>query len=257
MSAKLKVSLLRYTPDAEKLVAASAKLCYSQVGIDTIEEKLNDNKVTEFLDMLMEMGHESPIEHVSFTFGVEGVSRVLTHQLVRHRIGVSYSQQSQRYVKLEQFDYIVPPSIESVPEARDVFIKAMEEDQKHYGEMVKILFDKHYESYIKDGYAEKASRRMAEKSSIEDARYVFPNACETKIVFTMNARALFNFFKHRCCNRAQWEIRELATEMLKLVRRVAPTLFKYAGPNCLNGPCPEGNMTCGKIKEVREKFSAS
>lgn len=255
MSKKLKVNLLRYTPNTEKLVAASAKLCYSHVGIDKIEEKLNDVKVAEFLDMLMEMGHESPIEHVSFTFGVEGVSRVLTHQLVRHRIGASYSQQSQRYVKLEQFDYVIPPSIESVPEARDIFTKAMEEDQKYYDEMVKILFDEHYRYYIKEGHDEKTSKRMAEKSSIEDARYVFPNACETKIVFTMNARALVNFFKHRCCNRAQWEIRELATEMLKLVRQVAPTLFKYAGPNCLNGPCPEGTMTCGKIKEVREKFS--
>ncbi|SHK14033.1 FAD-dependent thymidylate synthase [Paramaledivibacter caminithermalis] len=255
MSAKLKVNLLRYTPDAEKLIASAAKLCYSPVGVDKIEDKLTDENTNKFLDMLMSMGHESPIEHVSFTFAVEGVSRVLTHQLVRHRIGCSYSQQSQRYVKLDQFEYIIPPAIECIPKAKEKFINAMEEDQKTYNELTNILFESHYDTYIEDGCSHKEAKRLAEKKAIEDARYIFPNACETKIVFTMNARALFNFFKHRCCNRAQWEIRELATEMLKQVKSIAPTLFKYSGPNCLNNPCPEGNMTCGKIKEVREKFS--
>lgn len=255
MSSKLKVNLLRYTPEPEKLIASAAKLCYSSVGVSEIEEKLNEENITKFLDMLMGMGHESPVEHVSFTFGVEGVSRVLTHQLVRHRVGCSYSQQSQRYVKLEQFEYIIPPAIESIPEAKEKFIKPMEEDQRYYNELTDLLFEKHYNKFIEEGYSEKKAKRMAEKTSIEDARYVFPNACETKIVFTMNARALFNFFKHRCCNRAQWEIRELATEMLRLVKEVAPTLFKYSGPNCLNAPCPEGNMTCGKAKEVRDKFN--
>lgn len=250
----LKVNLLRYTQDAEKLVAAAAKLCYSQTGIEDIEEKLDDEKTKGFIEMLMNLGHESPVEHVSFTFGIEGVSRVLTHQLVRHRIGASYSQQSQRYVKLEQFDYIVPPSIEEVPEAKAMFIRAMEEDQKYYNELTDILFSRHYEKLTSRGISEEKARKDAEKMAIEDARYVFPNACETKIVLTMNARALFNFFNKRCCNRAQWEIRELATEMLRLVKEVAPSLFKYSGPSCLNGPCPEGNMTCGKIEEVREKF---
>lgn len=250
----LKVSLLRYTQDAEKLVAAAAKLCYSSVGVDSIEEKLDDEKTRSFIEMLMELGHESPIEHVSFTFGVEGISRVLTHQLVRHRIGASYSQQSQRYVKLEQFDYIIPPSIEGVPEAKAMFIEAMEQDQKYYNQITDILYREHYERFIKDGHSDAKAKKDAEKMAIEDARYVFPNACETKIVFTMNARALFNFFEKRCCNRAQWEIRELATEMLRLVKEIAPSLFKYSGPSCINAPCPEGNMTCGKIKEVREKF---
>lgn len=254
MSKKLRVKLIRYTPDAEKLVASAAKLCYSPVGIDKIEEKLDKDKTDKFLDMLMGLGHESPIEHVSFTFGVEGVSRVLTHQLVRHRIGASYSQQSQRYVKLDQFEYIIPPSIEGIPEAKKNFIEAMEQDQKHYEELSEILYNKHFKEYISQGIDEKKAKKMAEKRAIEDARYVFPNACETKIVFTMNARALFNFFNHRCCNRAQWEIRRMATEMLRLVKEVAPTLFKYAGPNCLNGPCPEGNMACGEIEEVRKKF---
>lgn len=253
MSAKLKVKLLRYTPEPEKLVASAAKLCYSRVGIDKIEEKLDDEKVSKFLDMLMGLGHESPIEHVSFTFAIEGISRVLTHQLVRHRIA-SYSQQSQRYVKLEQFEYIIPPEIESVKEAKEIYIRAMEEDQRYYNEISSILFNKHYQDYLAQGIKEEKAKRLAEKKAIEDARYVFPNACETKIVVTMNARSLYNFFIHRCCNRAQWEIREMATEMLKLVKKVAPTLFKFAGPRCLNGPCPEGNMSCGKINEVRKKF---
>ncbi|SCG84122.1 FAD-dependent thymidylate synthase [Proteiniborus sp. DW1] len=250
----LRVSLLRYTQDAEKLIAAAAKLCYSAVGVEDIEEKLDDRKTQDFIEMLMELGHESPIEHVSFTFGVEGISRVLTHQLVRHRIGASYSQQSQRYVKLQQFEYIIPPSIEAIPEAKAKFIEAMEQDQKYYNELTDLLFTKHYEKLIQEGYSEVKARKDAEKMAIEDARYVFPNACETKIVFTMNARALFNFFNKRCCNRAQWEIRQLAIEMLRQVKAVAPSLFKYSGPGCVNGPCPEGKMTCGKIKEVREKF---
>jgi len=248
----LKVNLLTYTPDAEKLIASAAKLCYSSVGINEINEKLDPQKTSKILNMLMKLGHESPIEHVSFTFGVEGISRVLTHQLVRHRIGASYSQQSQRYVKLDQFEYIIPPEIEKIPEAKELYIETMKKDQDSYNKLTNVLFDKHFNEYIKNGLNEKKAKTLAEKKAIEDARYVFPNACETKIVFTMNARALFNFFEHRCCNRAQWEIRELATEMLKLVREIAPTLFKYAGPSCLTGPCPEGNLSCGKINEVRK-----
>ena len=256
MHTTLKVELLRYTPDAEKLIASAAKLCYSAVGVDKISDKLTEENTRKFLDMLVGMGHESPTEHINFTFGVEGISRVLTHQLVRHRIGCSYSQQSQRYVRLNQFEYIIPPHIEAIPDAKEKFIKAMEDDQRYYDELTKILFKNHYEEYMKHGFNEGEAKRLAEKKSIEDARYVFPNACETKIVFTMNGRALFNFFKHRCCNRAQWEIRQLSTEMLRQVKKVAPTLFKYSGPNCLNSSCPEGNMTCGKIKEVREKFNS-
>ena len=174
--------------------------------------------------------------------------------MVRHRIGCSYSQQSQRYVKLDQFEYIIPPQIAAIEEARKLFIKTMEEDQKAYDKLVEILYKENYDRYIKEGKQKKAAQ-MAEKVSIEDARYVFPNACETKIVFTMSARALYNFFRTRCCERAQWEIRDMATEMLKKVREVAPILFKNAGPCCLNGPCPEGSMSCGKTSEVREKFN--
>lgn len=249
-----KVKLLRYTQDGEKLIASAAKLCYSSVGIDEIERNLEQENVDSFLNMLMKLNHESPIEHISFTFGVEGVSRTLSHQIVRHRIA-SYSQQSQRYVKLEQFEYIVPPSIEDDEKAKALFLKAMKEDQKYYDEISDILFEKHFKNYVAEGKSEKVAKKDASKKAIEDARYIFPNACETKLVFTMNARSLINFFKLRTCNRAQWEIRTLAIEMLREVKKVYPTLFKNVGPGCIKGPCPEGKMTCGKIDEVRNYFN--
>src|SRR6056297_18014 len=246
----MRVELIQHTPDPEKVVASAAKLCYSPVGVSEIMEKLEEESTEKFIRILMKMGHMSPIEHVSFTFGIEGISRVCTHQLVRHRIA-SYSQQSQRYVKIDDFNYIVPPAISENPEALAVFEEAMENSRKAYKQISELLYD----SYVEGG-EEMTKRRMGEmeKKAIEDARFVFPNACETKIVVTMNARSLMNFFKHRCCNRAQWEIQGLAIQMLKLVREKSPTLFKYAGPSCLNEPCPEGKMTCGKIKEVRKKF---
>lgn len=249
----MKVNLLAHTPDPEKVIAASAKLCYSPVGIEALYENMNEESTGAFLDKLMEYGHFSPLEHISFTFAVEGVSRVLTHQLVRHRIA-SYSQQSQRYVKLEAFEYIIPPAIESNPEVRDMFVRAMAEDQKVYDAISERLEEDYYLKYLEKGYSEKKARSQAEKSAVEDARFVFPNACETKIVVSMNARSLLNFFNHRCCNRAQWEIRELATEMLRIVKYVAPNVFQNSGPKCLNGPCPEGKMTCGSIAEVRASF---
>ncbi|MBA1336426.1 MAG: Thymidylate synthase ThyX [Firmicutes bacterium] len=251
---KLRVKLVQHTPEPDKLVSAAARLCYSRVGVEEIMENFTDEGVSRFLNILMEMGHQSPIEHASFTFAVEGVSRVLTHQLVRHRIA-SYSQQSQRYVKLDQFDYVIPPDIEKIPEAKEIFERAMREDQDYYNSLVEILYKRHYDELVRgEGLNEKAAQQAAEKKAIEDARYVFPNACETKILFTMNARSLFNFFSLRCCNRAQWEIRDLAVEMLRQVRKAAPILFKNAGPECLKGPCPEGRMTCGKAEGVRDMF---
>lgn len=242
----IKVKIVEYTPNPEKVIAAAAKLCYSAVGIDQIQENLEDEKALKFLNMLMSYGHESPIEHVTFTFAIEGVSRSLTHQLVRHRLA-SYSQQSQRYVRLDQFEYIVPPEIEKDNEAKKIFIDAMKSSQKAYSCLTEILKEK----YIGNGI----DASSAEKRAIEDARYVFPNACETKIIATMNARTLMNFFRHRCCNRAQWEIKELADEMLKQVKAVAPILFKYSGPSCLNSSCPEGRMSCGKIDKVRKEYA--
>lgn len=255
MQSSLRVKLIAHTPEPEKVVSAAAKLCYSRVGTEDIMENLNGDNIEKFLNILMDLGHESPIEHVSFTFAVEGISRTLTHQLVRHRIA-SYSQQSQRYVKLEQFQYIVPHSIENNKEAKELFIGSMEESQRVYNKLVDILMNEHLKRLLEEGKGEKVAKNAAEKLAIEDARYVFPNACETKIVFTMNARSLRNFFRHRCCNRAQWEIKEMADKMLGEVVKVAPNLFKNAGPSCLSGPCPEGSMTCGKILEVRAKYKA-
>lgn len=242
---KLKVKLLEYTRNPEKVIASAAKLCYSAVGIDEIESNLEEEKTAKFINMLVSVGHESPVEHVSFTFAVEGVSRTLTHQLVRHRIA-SYSQQSQRYVRLNQFEYIIPPEIENDENAKKIYIDSMQNCQKSYNELTEILKKK----YILNGMKTADS----EKKAIEDARYVFPNACETKIIVTMNARSLMNFFKHRCCLRAQWEIRQLADEMLKQVREVAPILFRYSGPSCVNGACPEGQMKCGKAAQMKDKY---
>ena len=172
---------------------------------------------------------------------------------MRHRLA-SYSQQSQRYVKLDQFEYIIPPEIEKCSEAKEIFIKAMQRDQEDYDRVVEILSERHIQEFLAKGKSEKEATRLAEKKAIEDARYIFPNACETKMVLTMNTRSLYNFFNQRCCERAQWEIREMATLMLAEVKKVAPVMFANCGPKCIKGPCPEGKMSCGNIVQVREKF---
>ena len=249
----MKVKIISHTIDPDKTIAAAAKLCYSRVGVEEITENLTEESTEKFLNRLMSFSHLSPLEHVSFTFAIEGVSRTLTHQLVRHRLA-SYSQQSQRYVKLDSFEYIIPPQIERNEEAKKVFIEAMKRDQEDYDKLVEILVEENARPLIAEGMDEAKARKSVEKMSIEDARYVFPNACETKIVVTMNVRTLQHFFAVRCCERAQWEIRDLATEMLREVKEVAPLLFRDEGPACVSGPCPEGNMTCGKAKEIREKF---
>ncbi len=251
----MNVKLLAYTPAPERAVACAAKLCYAAADIDTVMDGLTDEKAGSFLDMLTEIGHESPIEHASFTFGIEGVSRSLLAQITRHRLA-SYSVQSQRYVKESSFEFVVPPEIAAIPEARREFLMAMEEDQRHYEKLSELLQRKHETEFLAEGLCEKEARRKAEKKAIEDARFVLPNACATKLICTMNARSLMNFFTHRCCNRAQWEIRELAVEMLKLVREAAPNMFRKAGPPCLRGSCPEGKMSCGKMSQVRESFQA-
>ena len=248
------VTLLAHTPAPEHLVASAARLCYSPATIETIQEKLTDEKVASFVDMLAEIGHESPIEHASFTFGIEGVSRSLLAQITRHRIA-SFSVQSQRYVAENAFEYVLPPEIAAIPEAAEEYRRAMEEDQAHYERLTALLKEKHRQQFLKRGMEEKAADRAAEKKAIEDARFVLPNACTTKMVVTMNARSLLNFFRHRCCNRAQWEIRELARQMLRLCLQAAPHLFSGAGPACLNGPCPEGKMSCGQMEQVRKEYA--
>lgn len=250
----MKVQLIAYTPNPEKVVAAAAKLCYAHAGVDELMDGLTPEKSAEFVRMLATMGHESPTEHVSFTFAIEGVSRSLLAQITRHRIA-SYSVQSQRYVRLENFDYVLPPEIEKSPEAAAAYADMMEQQAKSYEKLAGILKENHKKELMAAGDDEKTAARKAEKMAIEDARFVLPNACDTKMIVTMNARSLNNFFAHRCCNRAQWEIRELAQEMLKLVYAVSPALFAAAGPACCHGPCPEGKMTCGNAAQMREKYA--
>lgn len=236
---EIKVKLIEYTPNPEKVVAMAAKLCYSPSDIDDIMHGVTEKDQSKFLQKLVDMGHLSTIEHVNFTFGIEGVSRSLLAQITRHRIA-SFSVKSQRYVRAgndgECFNYIIPSSIRGLGDEYVIrFKQQMEEIQKWYDEWVDILGNTGEDSY-------------------QDARFVLPNAAETKMILTMNARELLHFFRLRCCNRAQWEIRALAKEMLKEVQKVAPNLFKDAGPGCLTGVCPEGRMTCGRAKEVREEF---
>ncbi len=249
----MNVKLLTYTPDAEKIVAAAAKLCYAKSDIDTLTENLTPEKVESFLKMLEDLGHESPVEHASFTFGIEGVSRALLAQITRHRIA-SFSVQSQRYVSKTDFSYIIPPEIDAIPEAREEFIAAMEEDARHYESLREKLIARHLEANLAAGMDESEAKRAAEKKANEDARFVLPNACDTRIIMTMNVRSLHNFFRLRCCNRAQWEIRELALAMLKEVREASPLLFGRAGPSCLWGACSEGAYSCGKAAEIRREL---
>jgi thymidylate synthase (FAD) len=216
----MKVNLIKYTQEPEKMVAVAARLCYSPVGVAELMDKLGDEDVNKLVRFVIKSGHHSTTEHINFTFAIEGVSRALTHQLVRHRIA-SYNQQSQRYVKFkDNLEYITPPSIEKDKDSREKFDK--------------LILNIHnlYKELLGDGI------------EAEDARYILPNAAETKIIVTMNGRELLHFFTVRCCSRAQWEIRELATRMLKLVKKIAPVVFEKAGPNCLRGPCPEGKFKC-------------
>lgn len=251
----MKVTLIAHTPEPEKVVAAAAKLCYSDAQIGDLLDGLTEEKTARFLDMLSDLGHASPVEHASFTFGIEGVSRTLLAQITRHRIA-SFSVQSQRYVRLDDFRYVVPPEIEAIPEAKAAFLDSMNEDARRYLELAQKLEDGHTARLVAEGLPEKQARAKASKQANEDARFVLPNACETKMVVTMNARSLLNFFRLRCCERAQWEIRALAEEMLRLVYPVAPHLFRTAGPGCLAGPCPEGKMCCGRAAAVRSRYEA-
>lgn len=250
----MKVILLAHTPLPEKTVAAAAKLCYSQINVEDLYEGLTEEKAADFVEMLAELGHESPIEHASFTFGISGVSRAMMAQITRHRMA-SFSVQSQRYVKKDKLEYIVPPEIAADCKASEIYRNAMDADLKAYNELTDLLAAKHYPSFIESGMTEKQAKSAAEKKAIEDARFVLPNACDTQMIVTMNARSLYNFFRERCCNRAQWEIRAVAEKMLELCCEAAPTLFASAGPSCYKGGCPEGKMSCGKAAEMREKYA--
>lgn len=250
----MKVKLIAHTPDPEQTVAVAARLCYSPATIDEVSEKMTPEKTAAFVEMLGDLGHDSPVEHATFTFGIEEVSRSLLAEITRHRIA-SFSVQSQRYVTENHFSYVTPPEIAAIPEAAQEFQRAMAEDQAHYERLADLLRAKHRAAFEAEGMTPEAAAKAAEKRAIEDARFVLPNACTTKILMTMNVRSLRNFFRLRCCNRAQWEIRALATEMLCLCYEVAPHLFAKAGPPCVAGGCSEGKMTCGKAAEVRANFA--
>ncbi len=205
------------TKDADRICAAAGNSCYSDRSSADIVEDIDSDKV---LSRIVGMGHHSVIEHAVFTFSVEGVSRALTHQLVRHRVA-SFSQQSQRYVSMDDATYVTPHTVEDNEEALRLYDSVMDG--------------------IWDAY------KKLEDMGIpaEDARYLLPNGCTTNITVTMNARELLHFFSLRCCNRAQWEIREMADQMLKICKEQSPIIFKDAGPPCIRGPCPEGKKTCG------------
>ena len=217
----MNVELLYCTPDPERAIATAARLCYTPVGAKELMETMSDEQVDKVLNTILGSGHFSTLEHASFTFAIDGVSRALTHQLVRHRIA-SYNQQSQRYVKYNSgIETIKPASISQSPEAEAVFDEAIAAATDAYKKLLDMGIP------------------------AEDARFLLPNAAETKIVVTMNARELMHFFNHRCCNRAQWEIREMAWRMVELVKPLAPRVFAKAGAPCVAGPCPEGKMCCG------------
>lgn len=215
----MNVKLIGFTPNPEKLPAMSAKLTHSKIKPEGLE-KVSKKELLSVLEQVMKLGHTSVVEHTSFTFAVSDVSRSLTHQLVRHRIA-SYAQQSQRYVNLTESNYVIPPKIAKVNNMRKAYEKTMEKIWKQYNMLLNLDIP------------------------AEDARYVLPNATCTNIIVTMNARSLINFFKLRCCLHAQWEIRTLAKKMLLEVKKIAPTIFKNAGPTCKSeGICPENSKDC-------------
>ncbi len=215
----MNVKLIGHTPNPEKIPAMSAKLTHSKAKPEELD-KSPDKELNSILEHVMGLGHTSVIEHACFTFAISDVSRSLTHQLVRHRIA-SYAQQSQRYVDLKEPSYAIPPKIEKNKEMKKAYEKTMSNIWDEYNKLLDMGIP------------------------AEDARYVLPNATHTNIIVTMNARALLNFFELRCCLHAQWEIRKLANKMLQEVKKVAPTIFKNAGPSCKSkNICPENKKDC-------------
>ncbi len=229
----LKVELIRHTLRPEETIALGAKLCYSRATIDDMKQRIEEKDQARFVQKLLGMGHESVLEHACFTFGIEGVSRVLLAQLTRHRMA-SFSVQSQRYVSYENgIGYILPPRIEALG------AEAVEEYHRQMAQM-EAWYAQWQEKLGKTG-----------EGTNEDARFVLPNATETRLLMTMNVRELRHFFSLRMCSRAQWEIREMARQMHLLCLQTAPALFADAGPGCLRGKCPEGEKSCGRMAEVR------
>lgn len=230
MSARLNVTLLAHTPEPERAVASAGRLCYSAATAAELKQSMPDEEVGRLIRILVNSGHHSTLEHASFTFGIDGISRACSHQLVRHRLA-SYSQQSQRYVRFSgEEGFIVPPRIAEDGESLAVFNEAMRSALAAYERLVSLGEE----------------RGLGRETIQEDARFVLPNAAETRIVVTMNARELRHFFQVRCCRRAQWEINALAWWMRHLALGAAPRLFHKSGPDCLYRRCREGKMYCGE-----------
>lgn len=230
---RLKVTLLRYTKDAELLCGTAALTSTKSGNPSEILKKMDSGTAERIIKRVVGYGHASVIEHASFTFSLEDVSRAMTHQLVRHRIA-SFTQQSQRYVTYDTLEkYVTPSSIRDNAEAREIYDKTLDMVSEAYRRLLNLKIPK------------------------EDARFILPNAAKTNIIVTMNARELHHFFNMRCCARAQWEIRETAIEMFKQAKKAAPALFENAGPSCVElGFCPEGRMKPSEcnIDEIKKQF---
>lgn len=229
----MKVKLLRHTADAEILCGTAASTTTKSGSPSEMLKKIDREAAKRLIKRVTGYGHASVIEHASFTFSIEDVSRAMTHQLVRHRIA-SYTQQSQRYITYDTLEkYVSPQSIADSSEAKRIFDETLEKISETYQKLLKMNIPK------------------------EDARFILPNASKTNIIVTMNARELRHFFNLRCCARAQWEIREVAVEMLRQAKKAAPALFEDCGPTCVElGWCTEGKMKPAecKIPEIKERF---
>lgn len=257
---RINVKLISYTPNPEKVIAAAAKLCYSKSTIADLYEAQTPDHINKFLNHLSEIGHQSPLEHVSFTFGIEGVSRAFLAQVTRHRVA-SFSVQSQRYVAFEDPGaFVIPHLIDQSKRARIFYLELCNNAVEHYKILKNMIIEdvlvpkifkettddtSSLSDEAKDELFKKYYKQF-EKMAQEEARYILPNGAETKMILTMNARELLHYFDERCCNRAQDEHRQVALRMLKLVRKIAPHLFQNAGPSCIRGRCKEGTMSCTK-----------
>ena len=227
----MEVKLLSYTANPQRVIYAAARQCYSKNSAYDIfkdSKETNLKKIKDFIKHLAQRNHLSPLEHVNFSFAIEGISRVCSHQLVRHRLA-SYSQQSQRYVNMDEFNFIIPPLIKNNKKLHKRFLKLIEEVKKTYADMKQILKEEN----------------LGKEAINQDLRFILPQAAETKIALTMNARQLLHFFGERMCMRAQWEIRALANKMFSLCNKILPEVFFLAGPKCkYMRYCPEGYTEC-------------
>lgn len=226
---QLKVKLLSHTADPEQIVIAAIRQCYSSVGAEELKEKTTEEVKKRLIKQVIESGHTSTLEHASFTFAIDGASRVTEIHLIRHRLA-SFSIQSGRYVKRGDAAYRIPPTVKAL------------KDKKLYEKYLEHL-DKTQELY---------NELLAAGIPAEDARYCQPQSVQVKIVMTMNARELLHFFNLRSCKRAQWEVREIAQQMLDLVKEVAPIIFENAGAPCVSEKeCDQGKLSCGLWKTIK------